>query len=66
MDNIRLHQNGSIEMRTITLDDGLVFVLMKNVNGEKWIAQTRKVKSFNEIQLAENLKSAFFKEDQDE
>ena len=25
MDNIRLHQNGSIEMRTITLDDGLVF-----------------------------------------
>ena len=66
MDNIRLHQNGSIEMRTITLDDGLVFVLMKNVNNEKWIAQTRKVKSFNEIQLAENLKSAFFKEDQDE
>ena len=66
MDNIRLHQNGSIEMRTITLDDGLVFVLMKNVNGEKWIAQTRKVKSFNEIHLAENLKSAFFfKEDQD-
>ena len=65
MDHIRLHQNGNIEMRTITLDDGLVFVLMKNVNNEKWFGQTRKVKSFNEIQLAENLKSAFFKEDQD-
>ena len=62
MDRIRLHLNGDIEMRTIKANDELVFILMKNGNNEKWFAQTRKVKAFKEIHLAEKIKSTFFKE----
>ena len=60
MDRIRLHLNGDVEMRTIRADDGLVLILMKNEINEKWFAQTRKVKSFKEIQMVESIKSSFF------
>ena len=60
MDRIRLHLNGDVEMRTIRADDGLVLILMKNEINEKWFAQTRKVKSFKEIQMVESIKSTFF------
>ena len=61
MDHIRLHLNGDIEMRTITVND-LMFVLMRNANNEKWIGLSRKIKSFKEIQLAEELKAVFLKD----
>ena len=61
MDHIRLHLNGDIEMRTITVND-LIFVLMRNANNEKWVAQSRKIKSFKEIHLAEELKAVFLKD----
>ena len=35
MVHIRLHLNGDIEMRTITVND-LIFILMRNANNEKW------------------------------
>ena len=60
MDRIRLHLNGDVEMRTIRADNGLVLILMKNDNNEKWFAQTRKAKSFKEIQMIESIKSSFF------
>ena len=60
MDRIRLHLNGDVEMRTICADNGLVLILMKNEINEKWFAQTRKVKSFKEIQMVESIKSSFF------
>ena len=60
MDRIRLHLNGEVEMRTIRADNGLVLILMKNEINEKWFAQTRKVKSFKEIQMIESIKSSFF------
>ena len=60
MDRIRLHLNGDVEMRTICADNGLVLILMKNEINEKWFAQTRKVKSFKEIQMVESIKSTFF------
>ena len=58
MEHIKLHINGDIEMRTITVSD-LTFILMKNGNNEKWIAQTRKIRSFKEIQLADKIKTTF-------
>ena len=61
MEHIKLHRNGDIEMRTITIHD-LIFVLMRNANNEKWVAQSRKIKSFKEIHLAEKLKEVFLKE----
>ena len=61
MDNIRVHFNGDIEMRTITVND-LIFVLMKNPNNEKWFGISRKIKSFKEIHLCENLKTVFLKD----
>ena len=60
MDRIRLHLNGDVEMRTIRADNGLVLILMKNDNNEKWFAQTRKAKSFKEINMIEDIKSSFF------
>ena len=60
MDRIRLHLNGDLEMRTINADDGLVLVLMKNGQDEKWFGQTRKAKSFKEINMIEDIKSSFF------
>ena len=61
MDHIKLHLNCDIEMRTITVND-LMFVLMRNANNEKWIGLSRKIKSFKEIQLAEELKAVFLKD----
>ena len=61
MDHIKLHLNCDIEMRTITVND-LIFVLMRNANNEKWVAQSRKIKSFKEIHLCENLKTVFLKD----
>ena len=60
MDRIRLHLNGEVEMRTIRADNGLILILMKNEVNEKWFAQTRKLRSFKEIQLVEDIKSSFF------
>ena len=60
MDRIALHLNGDIEMRTIKADDGLVLILMKNEIDEKWFGQTRKAKSFKEINMIEDIKSSFF------
>ena len=60
MDRIRLHLNGNVEMRTICADDDLVLILMKNDIDEKWFGQTRKAKSFKEINMIEDIKSSFF------
>ena len=60
MNRINLHLNGNIEMRTIRADDGLVLILMKNDIDEKWFGQTRKAKSFKEINMIEDIKSSFF------
>ena len=60
MDRISLHLNGDIEIRTIRADDGLVLILMKNDIDEKWFGQTRKAKSFKEINMIEDIKSSFF------
>ena len=59
MEHIKLHYNGDVEMRTITIND-LIFVLMRNnTNNEKWFSQSRKVKSFKEIHQCEELKAVF-------
>ena len=61
MDYIRLHHvAGDVVMRTIRANNELVLILMKNKNNEKWFAQTRKAKSFKEIQMIESIKSSFF------
>ena len=55
MDRIKNYVSGDIHLKTITLN-GLMVVIINN-NNKRWIGLTRKVKSFKEINIIEQIKA---------